>query len=130
MLQIDRHFYFLRAENLAVFTERVLRNTAQNPNIGRPDLLWNELSESCQNLRRTLGNPALKRKLRTDAIREREAGLLKILDRMAGHIESTVTFKSDVLSSGFHLHADQAKMETRRKQRMTEKMARLAVVSC
>lgn len=126
--QIDRHFLFLHADNLAVFAERVLRNTAQNPNFRKPDELWEELRQCCHSLRTTMENQFLKRKERTDAVRAKEAHLLVALEKMATHIERNLQFKSDALSSGFHLHNDHAKAETRRKQRMSVKIARLAAV--
>lgn len=127
-IKIDRHYLFLHGVSLAIFAERILRNTAQNPNISKPTTLWEDLSETCRSLRATLADSSLRRKRRTEAIREQEARLLSKLEKMAEHVERITAFKSDALSAGFHLHNDHSdKPDTRRKQRMTTKMARLSL---
>ncbi len=127
MFQIDRHFLFLHSEKLAVFTERVLRSTQHNPSIPKPEGVWDDLNENVLALRKTIADPFLKRKDKTDAIRAKEAPVVRGLEKLATHVESSAKFKSDALTSGFHLHSDHAKGETRRKARMSAKMEQLQV---
>lgn len=127
---VDRHFLFLHGRNLAVFAERVLRKTQHNSYVPRREDLWDALNASCEALDLVLNNPQLKRKERTEAVREREAIVLLALGKMAEYIEAAATCKSDVFTTGFRPHAEHRKLieegiATRRRQRVTAKMARL-----
>ncbi len=127
---VDRHFLFLHGRNLAVFAERVLRKTHSSLYVPKRDDLWDALNISCDALSQVLSNPQLKRKERTEAVREREAMVLMALGRLAEYIESAATCKSDVFTTGFRPHAEHRKLieegiATRRRQRVSAKMARL-----
>lgn len=127
---IDRHFLFLHGRNLAVFAERVLRKTQSNAYVPNRQDLWDELETACAGLNGVLENPELKRKMRTEAIREKEAEVLVVLGKFAAYIESAATCKSDVFTTGFRPHAEHRKLidegvETRRRQRVSAKMAQL-----
>lgn len=129
-LNIDRHFLFLHGNKLAVFAERVLRDTLQNPYIAKPETLWNTLKANTMELRAVLDDPELKRKERTDAIREREAQVLVALSRLADHVEKTASFKSDIFTTGFRAQTEHRKpSETVRRRRMSIKLAQLEEVA-
>ena len=100
-LNIDRHFLFFHGNKLAVFAERILRDTQQNPYVLKPRSIWEELETSCFELRRTLENQDLKRKERTDAIREKEAPVMVALGKIADYIEKAAPCKSDIFTTGF-----------------------------
>lgn len=127
---IDRHFLFLHGRNLAVFAERVLRKMQDNPNVPNDPEHWNLLNSTCSALNLVLDNSLLKRKTRTEAVREREADVLLALGKLAEHVEAAASCKSDVFTTGFRPHAEHQKLieegvETRRRQRVLAKMARL-----
>lgn len=130
-LKLDRAFLFLRGEQLAIFAERILRNTRQNPHISYPDSLWDTLHGHSQALRQVLENTHLKRTERTAAIRKQEAPLLRALGQMAEYIEASAGCKSDAYTTGFrpqaeHRHLPGKTTPTRRKRRVAAKMAALA----
>lgn len=128
-LNIDRHFLFMHGEKLAVFTERILRDTQQNPYMTKPNVIWENLRVTCSELRRVLDDPALKRKERTDAIREKESPVLVALSRMADYVEQVVPYKSDVFTTGFRPQTEHRKVvETVRRRRMSAKLASMAMV--
>lgn len=121
-LKIDRQFLFLHGDNLAVFSERVLRNTQMQ---GAACLL-ERLSATTASLRRVLSDSNLKRKLRTEAVREKEAAVLLSLGEIADFLENNLTYKSDVFTSGFRPYTTHRKTSaTRLEQRMAAKLARL-----
>ncbi len=121
-LKIDRQFLFLHGDNLAVFSERVLRNT-QMPSAA---CLLERLSATTASLRRVLADSNLKRKLRTEAVREKEAAVLLSLGGIADFLENNLTYKSDVFTSGFRPYTTHRKTSaTRLEQRMAAKLARL-----
>lgn len=127
---IDRHFLFLHGQSLAVFAERVLRKSQNNTYIPVRHDLWQNLDRSCSGLSRVLENSALKRKMRTEALREQESEVLLALGKLAEYIESEATCKSDLFTTGFRPHAEHRKLieggiETRRRQRVMAKIARL-----
>jgi hypothetical protein len=125
-LNIDRHFLFLHNENLAVFAERVLRSTHHNIHVPNATGVWPSLQDRCCALREVLNNPALKRKDRTEAVREQEAHLLVQLSRMADCVEASIDCKSDIFTTGFRPLSEQRKLsETRRRQRLSAKLAHL-----
>ena len=129
-LNIDRHFLFLHSHKLAVFAERVLRDTLQNPYLSKPETLWSALKMSILDLRTVLDDADLKRKERTDAIRERESQVLVALSRMADHVEQTATCKSDIFTTGFRAQTEHRKpVETVRRRRMSVKLAQLEEVA-
>ncbi|MBL7776384.1 MAG: hypothetical protein JNK89_10310 [Saprospiraceae bacterium] len=95
-----------------------------------PDELWANLDQCNEALRQVLADPALKRKERTDAIREKEAPVLLALGQMANHVETTAACKSDVFTTGFRPHNEHRKLreqgvETRRRQRVSAKLEQL-----
>ncbi len=121
-LKIDRQFLFLHGDNLAVFSERVLRNT-QMPSAA---CILERLSATTASLRRVLADSNLKRKLRTEAVREKEAAVLLSLGEIADFLENNLTYKSDVFTSGFRPYTTHRKTSaTRLEQRMAAKLARL-----
>lgn len=127
---IDRHFLFLHGRNLAVFAERVLRKTQENVYIPNREDLWEALNKSCVELNLVLDNPELKRKIRTDALRETESDVFLALGQLATYIEEKASCKSDVFTTGFRPHAEHRKrieegVETRRRQRVLAKIAKL-----
>ena len=129
-LNIDRHFLFLHGNKLAVFADRVLRDTLHNPYLTKPEGLWTTLLTHTRQLRSVLESPELKRKERTDAIREREALVLVALTRMADYIEQTATCKSDIFTTGFRAQTEHRKpSETVRRRRMSIKLAKLEEVA-
>lgn len=129
-LNIDRHFLFLHGNKLVVFAERVLRDTLQNPYVTKPEDLWNTLKAATLELRAVLDDPELKRKERTDAVREREAQVLVVLSRMAEHVEKTASCKSDIFTTGFRAQTEHRKpSETVRRRRMSVKLAQLEEVA-
>jgi hypothetical protein len=129
-LNIDRHFLFLHGSKLAVFAERVLRDTFQNPYILRPNDIWQNLKESCYELHTVLDASDLKRKERTDALREKEAQVLVALSRMADYVEQTAVCKSDIFTTGFRAQTEHRKpKETVRRKRMSVKLAQLEEVA-
>lgn len=129
-LNIDRHFLFLHGNRLAVFAERVLRDILHNPYLTKPEGIWNALDAHTRQLRVVLDDADLKRKERTDAIREREAQVLVALTRMADHIEQTATCKSDIFTTGFRAQTEHRKpSETVRRKRMSIKLAQLEEVA-
>ena len=129
-LNLDRHFLFLHGERLAVFTERILRNTQQNPNMPKPAMLWEDLKTACEALRQTLEDPTLKRKDRTDAIREKEAPVLVALNRMADYVEQAAPYKSDVFTTGFRPQTEHRKLvQTVRRRRMSARLEQLEDVA-
>lgn len=129
-LNIDRHFLFLHGSKLAVFAERVLRDTLQNPYLAKPEGLWETLQETTRELHAVLDDPELKRKERTDAIREQEAQVLVALTRMADFVEQAAACKSDIFTTGFRAQTEHRKpSETVRRRRMSVKMAKLEAVA-
>ncbi len=127
---IDRHFLFLHGRNLAVFAERVLRKTNNNVYVPNREDLWDELNKSAAALTAVLENPELKRKMRTEAVREKESEVLVALGKYAEYVEAAATCKSDVFTTGFRPHAEHRKLidegvETRHRQRVSAKMAQL-----
>lgn len=125
-LNIDRHFLFLHSAKLAVFAEKILRGTQQNPYLAKPDDIWESLNNACRELRQALDDPELKRKERTDAIREKEPPVLVALTRMADYVEQATKFKSDVFTTGFRAQTEHRKQaETVRQRRLSVKMAQL-----
>lgn len=129
-LHIDRHFLFLHGRNLAVFAERVMRKMQENAYIPNRADLWESLNALCSELNHVLDNPELKRKMRTEALREKEADVLLALGKLAAYIEEIASCKSDVFTTGFRPHAEHRKRvqegsETRRRQRVLAKMAKL-----
>lgn len=129
-LNIDRHFLFLHGAKLAIFAERVLRDTFQNPYVLRPNDIWQNLKESCSELHAVLDDPELKRKERTEALREKEAQTLVALSRMADYVEQTAACKSDVFTTGFRAQTEHRKAEaTIRSRRMSVKLAQLEEVA-
>ena len=88
---VDRHFLFLHGRNLAVFAERVLRKTEFNINVPVQPDLWMALHTACATLNEVLADTRLKRKERTEAVREKEAPVLMMLDKWATYIESAAT---------------------------------------
>lgn len=127
---IDRHFLFLHGRNLAVFAERVLRKTQHSVYVPNRIELWEKLNKTSADLNAVLENADLKRKVRTEAVREKESEVLVALGKFAEYIESTATCKSDVFTTGFRPHAEHRKLieegvETRRRQRVSAKMAQL-----
>ena len=127
---VDRHFLFLHGRSLAVFAERVLRKTHNSTYVPQREDLWSALNTGCDELNLVLNNPLLKRKERTEAVREKEASVLLALGKFAEHIESAATCKSDVFTTGFRPHTEHRKLieegiETRRRQRVSAKLARL-----
>lgn len=128
-LNIDRHFLFFHGNKLAVFAERILRDTQQNPYILKPDVIWSDLDKSCLELRLTLENPELKRKERTDAIREKEAPVMMALGKIADYIEQAAPCKSDVFTTGFRPQTEHRRpAKTLRSQRMSARLAQLEAV--
>lgn len=125
-LNIDRHFLFFHGNKLAVFAERILRDTQQNPYIPTSGPIRDELDAACSDLRRTLENPDLKRKERTDAIREKEAPVMVALGKMADYIERAAPCKSDIFTTGFRPQTEHRKpVKTLRSQRMSARLAQL-----
>jgi hypothetical protein len=127
---IDRHFLFLHGRNLAVFAERVLRKTNNNVYVPNREDLWEELNTSAAALTAVLENPELKRKMRTEAVREKESEVLVALGKYAEYVEAAAACKSDVFTTGFRPHAEHRKLidegvETRHRQRVSAKMAQL-----
>ena len=121
-LKIDRQFLFLHGDNLAVFSERVLRNT-QMPGAA---CILQRLSDTTASLRRVLADSNLKRKMRTEAVREKEAAVLLSLGEIADFLENNLAYKSDVFTSGFRPYTTHRKTSaTRLEQRMAAKLARL-----
>jgi hypothetical protein len=106
-LYIDRQYLFMHGLNLVIFAERVLRNTADNPNLNKPASVWESLKTHASALRMVLTNQELKRKLRTEAMREQEHLLLIDLKQMAEYVESTIAFKSDIYTTGFRPQTEQ-----------------------
>ena len=129
-LNIDRHFLFLHGTKLAVFAERVLRDTLQNPYLVKPEGLWDTLKETTRELHAVLDDPELKRKERTDAIREQESQVLVALTRLADYVEQAAACKSDIFTTGFRAQTEHRKpSETVRRRRMSIKMAKLEAVA-
>ena len=128
--QVDRHFLFLHGQSLTVFAERILRKFQKSTYIPNQKDLWNALNESVQALHEVLDNPQLKRKERTEAVREKEAPVLLALGKMAEYVEKSASCKSDVFTTGFRPHAEHRKLkergvQTRRRQRVSAKLAEL-----
>ena len=108
----------------------MLRDTLHNPYLTKPEGLWTTLLTHTRQLRSVLESPELKRKERTDAIREREALVLVALTRMADYIEQTATCKSDIFTTGFRAQTEHRKpSETVRRRRMSIKLAKLEEVA-
>lgn len=128
-LNIDRHFLFFHGNKLVVFAERILRDTQQNPYVQKPAMIWHGLENSCLDLRKTLENQDLKRKERTDAIREKEAPVLVALGKMADYIEDAAPCKSDIFTTGFRPQTEHRRLiKTLRSQRMSARLAKLEAV--
>lgn len=127
---VDRHFLFLHGRNLAVFAERILRKTQQHAYIPWRQDLWDTLNIAAIELQRVLSNDELKRKARTEAVREKEGEVLLALGEFAAYVESGASCKSDIYTTGFRPYAEHRKLieegiETRRRQRVSARMARL-----
>lgn len=128
--QVDRHFLFLHGHSLTVFAERILRKSLKSTYIPNQENLWDALNVSVQDLHEVLENPQLKRKERTEAVRERETPVLLALGKLAEYVEKTASCKSDVFTTGFRPHAEHRKLkergvQTRRRQRVSAKLAEL-----
>ena len=128
--KVDRHFLFLHGQSLTVFAERVLRKSQSSSYIPNPLEMWSALDQSTAALRLILEHSPLKRKERTEAIREKESLVLLALGRMADYVECAASCKSDVFTTGFRPHTEHRKrieegMETRRRQRVSAKMVQL-----
>ena len=128
--QVDRHFLFLHGHNLAVFADRVLRKSRNSTYIPYRETLGVSLESCNAALRDILENSALKRKERTEAVREKEGQVLLALSKMAEYVEQTASCKSDVFTTGFRPHSEHQKLkkdgvETRRRQRVSAKLAQL-----
>ncbi len=128
--QVDRHFLFLHAKNLTVFAERVLRKSQKSTYIPCKEELWNALNQSTEDLHLVLANRTLKRKERTEAVREKESPVLLALGKIAEYVEDTASCKSDVFTTGFRPHTEHRKLkedgvQTRRRQRVSAKLAQL-----
>lgn len=124
--RIDRHFLFLKNDNLATFAERILRNTTRNPYYKKENDISEAVETGVKKLRIAMTDPFLKRKDRIPLIKVQEATLLKSLEKLAEHIETTLDCKADILSTGFHLHTD-SKENTRRQQRMGLKIEKIGI---
>jgi hypothetical protein len=121
-LKIDRQFLFLHGESLAVFSERVLRNTQ----LASAACMLQRLNETTASLRRVLADSKLKRKVRTEAVREKEAAVLLALGEVADFLEHNLAYKSDIFTAGFRPYTTHRKTSaTRLEQRMAAKLARL-----
>lgn len=132
-VKIDRQYMFLHQQNLVVFAERVLRNIQNNPYISNPLHVWTTLHDANEVLRVALLDNNLKRKERTEALRERESHVLVALSNMADYIEGHALCKSDVYTTGFRPHTEHRRpvedgQGTRRHQRMSARMAKLEIV--
>lgn len=128
-LYIDRQYLFMHGLNLVVFAERVLRNTADNPNLNKPASVWESLKAHASALRMVLTNQELKRKMRTEAMREQEHLLLIDLKQMAEYVEATIAFKSDIYTTGFRPQTEQRRPGgTLRGKRILAKLEALEVV--
>ncbi|MBK8967867.1 MAG: hypothetical protein IPM36_14605 [Lewinellaceae bacterium] len=128
--QVDRHFLFLHGQSLTVFAERILRKSRKSTYIPNQSDLWDALNESVNALHMVLDNPQLKRRERTEALREKEAPVLLALGKLAEYVEKTASCKSDVFTTGFRPHAEHRKLkergiQTRRRQRVSAKLAEL-----
>ena len=127
-LKVDRQFLFLHGDNLVVFSERVLRNTQAQPHADRASCILERLNSATNSLRRVLADPNLKRKMRTEAVREKEAVVLHYLNLMSDFLENNLQFKSDIFLSGFRPYTTHRKATiTRLEQRMAAKLVRLDV---
>ena len=131
--QIDRHYLFLHGNRLVIFTERVLRNMHHNKNVPLSLTLWEELKSANARLLEAIADPALKRKARTEAIREKEAQVLLSLGQIVDYSEAIATCKSDVFTTGFRPHLEHRRLiedgiDTRRRRRVSAKMAWLSEV--
>ncbi len=125
-LNIDRHFLFLHGGKLAVFAERVLRDTLHNPYLPKPEGFWENLKDTCLQLHAVLDDPELRRKERTDAIREKETLVLVALSRLADYLERVASCKSDIFTTGFRAQTEHRKpVQTIRRRRMSVKLAKL-----
>lgn len=125
-LKIDRQFLFLHGENLAVFSERVLRNTQSKDLSRHAACMLERLIAANSALREVLSDSHLKRKLRTEAVREKEAFVLLSLGELADFLENNLSYKSDIFTSGFRPYTTHRKSSaTRLEQRMAAKLARL-----
>jgi hypothetical protein len=129
-LIINRHFLFLHGERLAIFAERVLRNMQNTPYLHTDEQRLERLRLKTDDLREALDNPFLKRKNRTEVVREKEALVLLALNHMADYVERFASCKSDVFTTGFRPQSEQRRTisagnGTRRQQRMSAKMARI-----
>ncbi|HOY05274.1 MAG TPA: hypothetical protein PLO67_07725 [Saprospiraceae bacterium] len=127
-LKVDRQFLFLHGDNLAVFSERVLRNTQAQTHASKATFILERLNAANIALRSVLADSNLKRKLRTEAVREKEAIVLHFLGEVADFLENNLQFKSDIFTSGFRPYTTHRKTSaTRLEQRMAAKLARLEV---
>ncbi len=124
--QIDRHFLFLKADKLAIFADRVLRNTSQSPNFVKPAAIVASVEAALKMLRDAINDPFMKRKDRPAAVKKGETALLHALEGLAGYVETSMDCKSDILATGFHLHSDN-KENTRRQQRMDARMTKVGL---
>lgn len=125
-LKIDRQFLFLHGEKLAVFSERVLRNTSSQVDVHQIACTLEQLSVFTTALRQVLSDASLKRKVRTEAIREKEADVLFSLGEIADFLENNLHYKSDIFTAGFRPYTTHRKTSaTRLEQRMAAKLARL-----
>lgn len=127
-LKVDRQFLFLHGDNLAIFSERVLRNTQAQVDAPRAVCVLEKLNTANLALRKVLADPHLKRKMRTEAVREKEATVLLFLGELADFLENNLQYKSDIFTSGFRPYTTHRKNSaTRLEQRMAAKLARLDV---
>ena len=101
-LRVDRHFLFLHNEKLAIFIERVLRATTNNPNLRRPDEIYTALQNNYTEFRRIIHTPYRKRGEKKMKLRELEFFLMADLNHFADYIEQNVMCRSDIFTTGFH----------------------------
>jgi hypothetical protein len=125
-LKIDRQFLFLHGPKLAVFAERVLRDTQRNAHVACPAELWEDLEAQNRRLRQVLDDPFATRRSRSELLRACESPTLVALTRMADHVERAAQYKSDVFTTGFRPQTEHHKPAgTRRRFRLSARMNRL-----
>jgi hypothetical protein len=124
--RVDRHFLFLHTERLAVFSERVLRATAENANLKRPEAIWSRLHRHYVAFRNVLDDRHQKQQQKAAHLRQLETLLLLDLNEFADYIEAEVLCRSDVFTTGFRSQTEQRKeAPTRRQQRIANKLGRI-----
>jgi hypothetical protein len=106
LLKIDRSFVFLRGSGLLAFADRILRNMNQNVNVPNCESTWRLVADTRQAIIDASGTYYARQKDKTQAIREREAALTLALEKMADHIQTAATCKSDVYTTGYRPHSE------------------------